>query len=145
MRRSKRQRATNSTYSSAPDYPEGPPNPSNALEGIVATLSDTSAAFSASKLARVDDFVVRMLFEPKHKGKRRKLSDNAKFCPDGVVSSEIALNACKLWVRQSRENPLEKWLDTAKDVWDRCLLPLGGVQAARLEEADASCFQKWVS
>lgn len=143
MRRSKRQRTiTPKALPSLPDYPEGPPNPAHALENIVAALSDATASFKARQLARVDDFVIRMLFEPKYKGKRRKLSDNAKFCQGGVTSSEVALTSCKMWIANSREKRVEDWLEVARDVWEQCVLPFGSVEQARLEESDAACFQK---
>lgn len=121
-------------------YPEGPPRHGDSLEASFSQLNSGAPEFKAMQLARVDDFVVRALFEPKYTGNRKKLSDNAKFCQQ-TPSSAVALQVCQMWNMRSKETAADDWISLAEHIWESCLLVDDALERAGLRAEDLRCFQ----
>lgn len=102
-------------------YPEGPPNPQNPIEELLHSLD--TGAYSPKQLARVDDFVIRTLFEHKHYRRKLRPTEAEKFNQAAPLPNHAAFDINKEWIKVSRDEPLHKWVSVAEALWDTHIKP----------------------
>lgn len=124
-------------------FPEGPADPQNTLHTLISSLN--VGIYSPAQLGRVDDFVVRALFERKSNWRKPRRTDTLKFCLDSFIPPSLAKAVANAWQR-SCLTPLNEWEDLASTVWSEQIQPLleRGEPTGGLLEEDSTCFKKYV-
>lgn len=122
-------------------FPDGQPDPSNHIEVLLFQLN--SGAFSAEQLARVDDFLVRALFERKYKSTKQRESEAQKFIPGGALANGTALEVAKRW-NETPNHLVTEWRKKVAEIWDEVVAPKLHSQAGLLDmkHEDEECFKK---
>lgn len=123
-------------------FPDGLPDPSQDEETLLYKLNQ--GAYTAEQLARVDDFLVRALFERKYASKVRiRTSEAQKFVPLAPRPNAMALKVSQSWTKVSA-HPLRDWTKQARAIWSEVLEPMldNEVTQSSLQFEDDSCFVK---
>lgn len=125
-------------------FPEGLPDPSNEEETLLHTLN--RGRYTAEELARVDDFVVRALFERKFKSKTARKSEAQKFTPSAPLPNPTALAVAERW-KEASKDPTVEWIDRAGAIWVETVTPMlhAGAKPSNMEVGDGACFKKYAN
>lgn len=120
-------------------FPEGLPNPSNEEETFLHSLNE--GTYAAVQLARVDDFVVRALYERKYASKaKERASESQKFSTPAPLPNSMGVAVAQSW-KKVAQRPLCEWRDGAQAIWATTVAP-GLASQLLLRAEDESCFVK---
>jgi len=139
--RASRLRSTQTVRDVLP-FPEGLPDPSQEDEILLHDLNQ--GTYTAEQLARVDDFLVRALFERKYSLKAKlKNSETQKFYPSAPLPNALAMEVARGWSKAEELIP-SLWRHQVLTIWTEKVLPNleTAVKQPNLKPEDGHCFVK---
>ncbi|KAG8896166.1 Histone-lysine N-methyltransferase set9 [Tulasnella sp. 403] len=101
-------------------FPEGLADPNKPLEVLVQDLNQ--GRFASEMMSRVDDFLVRAMFETKRVKKRPMVSETPKFLPSSPIPNALALEIAQDW-KVVKASPISEWTDRVDQMWETRVVP----------------------